>query len=461
MHLTVGDAAFFAPQYAKMDPGDLYGHEIGIEYTQCFDEGLEVAPYKPLFDEIAAMPACEARETLADGLFRLLRTLPTRKDYPYTEPSDLSSILALRDGNARTLKKTPDADVLHDKLGGAWYGRVVGCLLGKTIEGIRSEELLPLLRQSGNWPMHRYVRSSDPTSEMLENFRYDLKHCVYADRIDCAPADDDTNYVFLAQYVIERHGKDFTSDDVANAWLRMQPKSAYFTAERAAFSNFERGIFPPTSAEYKNKFREYIGAQIRADYYGYICPGDPERAAALAFRDARISHVKNGIYGAMFVAAMIAAAAVTDDVREIIRQGLAQIPRTSRLYACLTQAVRAFEDGQTMEAQVDRLRTTYDEHTSYGWCHVISNAWIVALALLYGRGDFAKSVCLAVQTGFDTDCNGATVGSVVGMLCGRRRIPPEWTAPLGGRLQTELVKFGTVELETCIHTTIKHAEANQ
>ena len=93
------------------------------------------------------------------------------------------------------------------------------------------------------------------------------------------------------------------------------------------------------------------------------------------------------------------------------------------------------------------IHARWDERQDHDWCHTISNAEIVAAALLYGEEDYGKSICMAVQTGFDTDCNGATVGSVVGMLAGAGGIPDKWISPFGGRLKTAIAGYGEVTAE--------------
>ena len=343
-------------------------------------------------------------------------------------------------------------------------GRICGCLLGKPIEGIRTNELHSLLKASGNFPMRRYILSTDITAGMLQQFNFPLSGRCYADTVERAPVDDDTNYTVLAQAIIERSGLHFTPQDVANAWLDLQGKNAYCTAERVAYCNLIRGYTPPASAKYKNPYREWIGAQIRGDYYGYIHPGRPESAAEMAWRDASISHIKNGIYGEMFVAAMLAQAAVSTDLEDILRTGVSQIPSTSRLYRAVYSVLEGFHAGISEKVCFDHIHRIYDEHSPHDWCHTLSNAMIVASALLYGSGDFGKSICLAVQTGFDTDCNGATVGSVLGMRNGIEQIGCEWTVPVHHQLETSIFGVGTVELSILVDKTLEHirqaAEAN-
>ena len=124
--------------------------------------------------------------------------------------------------------------------------------------------------------MHRYILPTDITNEICQKTSYNLKGKCWADTILSAPADDDTNYTVLASILIDKYGKDFTPGDVMETWITYQPKDAYCTAERVAWRNYFNGYCPPDTAIYKNPYREYIGAQIRGDYFGYINPGDPE-----------------------------------------------------------------------------------------------------------------------------------------------------------------------------------------
>jgi len=441
--------------YNNIDGLNRYPSDLMNEYIQSVEEGLDIEKYKNLFEAVSALPSGEYKTRMSDIIYEMIINAEMQPDYKYNEPSTLKEIRALR--NPHEIEaKMPDAETLHKKLLGAWTGRACGCLLGKPIECIRSDELIPLLKETGNYPMHRYILSTDITDEVCSHYKFSLKNKPYADTVECMPVDDDTNYVALAQKIIEEYGRDFDSQDVATAWMKYQSVFSYFTAERIAFVNFINCIEPPASAMYKNVCREWIGAQIRGDYFGYINPGNPEEAAEMAFRDARISHIKNGIYGEMFVSAMISCAAVTDSIEDIILGGLAQIPATSRLYEAVTKILGCYKSGVTPEECFDIIHSSYDEHTDHGWCHTISNAMIVTAALLYGEGDFGKSICFAVGMAFDTDCNGATVGSILGMRNTIDGIDDYWKNPVNGKIDTSIFGIGTVEIEKAVEKTIKH-----
>lgn len=441
--------------YNNIDGFNNYHNELMKEYVQCIEEGLDVEKLKGLFEEISALDNNEYKVRMSDVVYEMAVNSKMRADYKYNEPSKYKEIKKLRN-DYDVVGTMPDEEMLRKKLLGAWTGRACGCLLGKPVEGIRSDEFIPLLKETGNYPMNRYILSTDITDEVRSHYKFWLINKAYADTVDGMPVDDDTNYVVLAQKLVDEYSKDFDSEDVASAWMKYQSVYSYFTAERTAYINFTRCIAPPASAMYKNVAREWIGAQIRGDYFGYICPGDPETAAEMAYNDARISHVKNGIYGEMFVSAMIACAAVTDNIEDVILGGLAQIPSTSRLYEAVMNIVESCKNGATADDCFNMIHSAYDEHTDHGWCHTISNAMIVTAALLLGEGDFGKSICTAVGMAFDTDCNGATVGSILGMRNGIDGIDEYWKKPVNGKIHTSIFGTETVNIAQAVEKTLEH-----
>lgn len=195
-------------------------------------------------------------------------------------------------------RKKAEAD--YDKIYGAWLGRCAGCLLGQPVEGWRRARINGLLKETGNLPLQNYI-SSDIGPILREKYNvrddghaYGAEKTGWINNVSYMPEDDDTNYTLIALKLVEQYGRDFTPDDAAENWLMNLPLLHLCTAERVAYINLAQSIFPPESAAYRNPYREWIGAQIRGDLFGYICPGDTETAAEMAWRDASISHVKNG-----------------------------------------------------------------------------------------------------------------------------------------------------------------------
>ena len=446
------------PRYDIMAGWDSYSDALMIDYRQSIDEGKDIAQYENLFQAVAGMPRGSAKEKMSNILFELSINAPQRDDFEYNEPSELTAIQALRPEREVQMEKIPQN--IKDRVHGAWLGRICGCLLGKPVEGFRTDVLHPLLKETGNFPLHRYLSKTDITEERKERYlvehKVSLENRAYADRYECAPVDDDTNYTVMAMHILEKYGRDFTPFDVSRMWMDAQVIRPYCTAERVAYRNFINGYVPPASAIYKNPYREYIGAQIRGDYFGYINPGNPELAAEMAWRDASISHVKNGIYGEMFVAAMIAAAPVVKDLITAVKAGMEQIPFTSRLYKELSEVLTWYEKGISEKQAFAKIHERYDERKGYDWCHTISNAMIVVVSLLWGAGNYSKSICMAVETGFDTDCNGATVGSVIGMFRGTSVIESKWSDPVHGALDTTIEGHTRYQIDDLVEKTLKH-----
>ena len=266
--------------------------------------------------------------------------------------------------------------------------------------------------------------------------------------------DDDINYTVLALVLLEENGLQLETEHVARAWLRLLPAGAVFTAEHAAYvtllnraheffaSGMPAGFDVTECAD--NPYNDWIGAQIRADLYGWVCPGRPSLAAKLARTDAALSHRGDGIHGAVFVAALGAAIPEASSLEDAIEQALAEIPADSGAAAAVTLGRE--QAGHSEGAQVIR-----DHYADLSPVHTLNNLALVVWSLL-GNQDFGAAVGEVVTAGLDTDCNGATVGGLWGLREGS--IPEAWTQPWRERVAVSLAGFGELNLEELVDRTV-------
>jgi ADP-ribosylglycohydrolase len=442
---------------------------VGEEFKQSLEEGKDPAAIealRPLLEKAGG------NSQLLENLHQRLLDLPLRADFPFREPSGLEEIRAARDlSRAPRLAPRVADDTLLDQLHGAWLGRCAGCALGKPVEGYMGsdEKFASWERQKAfltaldpaEWPLRDYFPGASPAEAQVGKLG-----CPDStrERIAFMETDDDIRYTVLGQVILRKHGLGFSTWDVAAAWINHLPYRQVCTAETQAYRNLailggfhswrERVEYDEADwhwvAHHLNPYREWIGAQIRIDSYGYAAPGNPELAAELAWRDARLSHVKNGIYGAMFCAAMIAAAFATSDVGEIIEAGLAQIPATGRLHAETRQVIAlCARHGNRPEAFEDVFREIYALLGHYHPVHTNNNAALCVAALLLSGGDFHHGITLAVMGGWDTDCNGATVGSIVGAIARASGAPAHWTARLNDTLRSAIIDYHPIAISEC------------
>jgi ADP-ribosylglycohydrolase len=241
--------------------------------------------------------------------------------------------------------------------------------------------------------------------------------------------------------------------------LQLLPAAWTWTAERAAYRTLlERAgeLFPQGAppgfdlAECaRNKYSDWIGAQIRADMYGWVCPGRPALAAQLARRDASLSHRGEGVEAAAFVAALAGAIPSSSTLGEAVDVASGEIPRESGVLAAISFA-RSLVG---VECAVEEIHGRY---AGLPPVHALNNLALVVWALLSHEDDYSAAIGEVVAAGWDTDCNGATVGGLWG-LCGRP-IPERWTAPWQDRVAVTLAGVGELRLDDLVARTVGVAQ---
>jgi ADP-ribosylglycohydrolase len=405
------------------------------EIAQKWEEGYEVESAENKLSSIKSGEVAD-KTTLFRSLYDELDLLSLRKDFHFVEPSLLNSIKKERSEGPRKLEVELSREEYQNKVYGAWLGRCAGCLLGKPVEGWHREKIEEYLTICDSYPLDNYI------PEVIPHQKEFTLHSSYKDavrgKIYGMPRDDDIDFTILGLHILEEHGLEFTTENVADEWLSHFPYNLIYTAERAAYKNLVNGLLPPETATFRNPYREWIGAQIRGDIWGYISPGLPEVASELAYRDASLSHVKNGIYGEMFVAAMVSVAFALNNVKDIIEIGLSEIPKWSRLAEAAKNVILWSETDEDWQSTWEKIMWAYGD---YSWVHTINNAAFVILGLLYGEGDFEKSITIGVMAGLDTDCNGGTIGSIIGAILGAKEISSKWVSPIDDRVRSCLAGF--------------------
>ncbi len=380
-----------------------------------------------------------------------LGKLERNADWSYAEPDDDASLHALLAGVSPI---DYDADQLPERIRGAWLGRAVGNTLGKPIEGLTRAELDIYLKAAGQSPQTGYLPLVTPLPEGVSKL-HPSAVVASAGRFTDVPRDDDIDWTILGLHLLERYGREVTTAQIAAEWLDRVPFTQTYTAERAAYRNLIHGVHAPETATRSNPYREWIGALIRGDAFGYVSPGNPGEAARLALVDARLSHTANGIYGELWAAALVSAALATDSADAALRAALAVVPEQSRLAEALRGVFSLFESGATHTDALDWVDSTLGH---YPWVHTINNAALISIGLLWGE-TFMDAVGIAISGGRDTDSNGATVGSVYGALHGAAGVPDELVGTTHVHVRSAVRDFDRITIDELTERTLRVLEA--
>lgn len=153
----------------------------------------------------------------------------------------------------------------------------------------------------------------------------------------------------------------------------------------------------------------------------------------------------------MYAAAMIAAAFSEKDPLSVVNLGMRCIPEKSRLSETIQESIEVWKSNGSFDEAFEKLMAKYGH---YNIVHTINNAAIVTLAILYGEGDFSRSICLGVSCGLDTDCNGATIGSIVGTMVGITKIDRKWTDHFNDSINSALSGISNLKISDLAERTL-------
>ena len=314
-----------------------------------------------------------------------------------------------------------DYQTYRDKVIGCWAGKNIGGVLGAPFE---------CKRQLNNVDFYTQDLSKGP------------------------PPNDDLDLQIVWLAAVERYGRNVNASILGEYWLSfVVPHWVEYGTGKA---NLKAGLEPPLSGLIDNTYRNSCGCFIRSEIWACLAPGQPQLAARYAYEDAIVDHQGEGMFGEVFCAAIQSAAFVESNPHKLIEIGLSYIPSGSAVARCVKKAVECHQQKiplpearkhihneapgtfGIMGLRISEIPKEGNEGMEIGapGFDAPENVGFTIAGMLYGEGDFGKSVCMANTCGEDTDCTCATLGALLGIISGASKLPEKWTKPLDDRIVT-------------------------
>jgi len=282
----------------------------------------------------------------------------------------------------------------YDSIYGGWLGKNIGGTLGAPMEGRKEVLNLEFFPQKGPLP------------------------------------NDDLDLQLVWLHALETYGPHLDETHLAEAWLA----HVFFNYDEYGYglTNARKGLLPPLSGWFDNPFTDCMGSPIRSEIWAMVTPGRPDLAIGYAWCDAVTDHAGGeGLYGEMFFAAIESAAFIIKDRDQLLEIGLSVIPKTCRVYAAVQEVIKAHREGRDW---LEARNIVLEKHGHHNATDAPQNIAFTVLGWLYGK-DFGDAILKAVNCGYDTDCTGATLGAILGIILGRSGLPKEWIEPVGDEIK--------------------------
>jgi ADP-ribosylglycohydrolase len=329
---------------------------------------------------------------------------------------------------------------LKDKIMGGWAGQVIGCTFGGPTEFKWNSTFI-----------HDYT-PIDWNEDLMEWY-YDNQPGLY----------DDVYMDLTFVQIYEEKGLDAPAEDFAKAFANAE--YPLWHANMTARYNILRGVMPPESGHWiNNPHAEDIDYQIEADFAGLMTPGMVNTSCEISDKIGHIMNYGDGWYGGVYVGAMYSLAFVSDDIDYVVNEALKTIPKESKFYQCMQDVInwsKEYPDNwkmtwfKTEEKWGEDIGCPRSVFVTKNIDAKINAAWIL-LGLLYGDGDFGRTISISTRAGDDSDCNPASAGGILGTMIGYTNIPDYWKQGID-RVEDRDFQYTTISLTDAYNYSLNHA----
>ena len=348
------------------------------------------------------------------------------------------SQINLKDQQKIIIAKT----VLQDKIKGGWAGQTIGVTYGGPYEfkflGTMIHDYQPLQWNKGQF-----------------KFYFDKEPGLYDDiYMDLSFVD-----------VIEKYGVDAPVDSFANAFANAE--YPLWHANQAGRYNILNGMKAPASGYWKNNpHADDIDFQIEADFAGLMFPGMANASAELCDKVGHIMNYGDGYYGGLYIASLYTHAFVSNDIQWVVNTALESIPKQSNYYKCIKDVIEWHKQYpnnwektwfQVQRKYTNDIACTDGVFKAYDISAAVNSAYVV-MGLLYGNGDFEKTMEIAIRSGQDADCNPASAAGILGTIIGYNKIPSKWRDDLK-EVEDRNFVYTNLSLQKMYELGMKHASS--
>ncbi len=281
------------------------------------------------------------------------------------------------------------------------FSKIYGCFLGKSIGGSIGGEF-------------------EGKKEFLK-ISYKLPDKIL-------PNDDlDLQLVWLD--ILKKKGIRITSLDLAEGWKKNidYPFDEYGVAK----ANLKIGLNPPITGIYNNWFYNCMGAPIRSEIWACIFSGKPEIAGHYAYIDSSVDHWYEGVYGEIFLVVLESIAFIENDIEKLIIKSCEFLPEDSKIRKVSEMVLKLYKEGKSLEEIREKI---IEKFGHYNFTDCVQNIGFIISGLLFGKGNFLKTIIDSIKCGYDTDCTGATSGAIIGIILGKEEIEKQVKTKIDERI---------------------------